>query len=140
MVQTANKKEIEEILNDHQLGTLATVKDNKPFSRYMTFFNDNFTLYTATDRETHKVDDINKNPNVHILLGYTYDGINDKYIEIEGQAEIHDNQNIKEKLWNDKLKPWFNGPEDPSYTVLKIVPTKIRLMNTTNSEPQILEL
>ncbi|MCT2536179.1 pyridoxamine 5'-phosphate oxidase family protein [Aquibacillus koreensis] len=139
-MQSANKSEVEKILNDHQLGTLATVKDGKPFSRYMTFFNDDLTLYTATDNHTHKVDDIKNNPNVHILIGYTYDGLNDKYLEIEGQADVENTEGIKSKLWNEKLEPWFDGPEDPNYSVLKITPTEIRLMNTEDHEPRILEL
>lgn len=130
----------EDILTNHQIGTLASVKNDKPFSRYMTFFHEGYTLYTATDKHTHKVDDLSHNPNVHVLLGYTYDGTTDAYLEIEGKASIEDNKDTKQKIWNEKLEPWFNGPEDPNYTVLKIDPSEIRLMNTKEEEAQVLDL
>ncbi|MFB1050275.1 pyridoxamine 5'-phosphate oxidase family protein [Paraliobacillus sp. JSM ZJ581] len=128
------------ILNDHQIGTLATIEGDKPYSRYMTFFHDGFTLYTATNKQTHKVEDIKTNPHVHILLGYTFDGTDDAYIEIEGKASIHQDEMIKKRLWNDHLKPWFKGPQDPNYTVLKIIPSEIRLKNTTDGQVHHLDL
>ncbi|GAA5416414.1 general stress protein 26 [Paraliobacillus ryukyuensis] len=124
------KETVLKILEDHQIGTLATVENNKPYSRYMTFFNEAYTLYTATNKETHKVEDIEENPNVHILIGYTFDGIGDEFLEIEGKAEIHDEEAMKHKLWNDHLKSWFSGPDDPNYIVLKITPVEIRIRNT----------
>ncbi|SDK28664.1 pyridoxamine 5'-phosphate oxidase family protein [Sediminibacillus albus] len=140
MEQSEIKAKAERILDSNLIGTLATVKGDKPFSRYMTFFNDNFTLYSATDKNTHKVEDIEKNNSVHILIGYNGEGLDNAYLEIEGKAAIKDSPEIKEKIWNEKLSPWFEGPADPSYTVLEIQPDEIRLMNTKENDPQILQL
>lgn len=134
IVQTVKK-----ILDDHQIGTLATIENNKPYSRYMTFFHDGITLYTATNKQTHKVEDIKQNSHVHILLGYTFDGTTDEYIEIEGEASIHDEEEMKKRLWNEKLEPWFSGPTDTKYTVLKITPIEIRLKNTSDAKTHKLE-
>ncbi|CQR48359.1 General stress protein 26 [Paraliobacillus sp. PM-2] len=134
------KETVLKILDDHQIGTLATVEGNKPYSRYMTFFHDELTLYTATNIQTHKVKDIETNPHVHILIGYTFDGTGDEYIEIEGEASIHQEEDMKKRLWNDHLKPWFEGPEDPNYTVLKITPIEIRLKNTRDAKVHHLDL
>lgn len=133
------KQTILKILDDHQIGTLATIERNKPYSRYMTFFHDELTLYTATNKQTHKVQDIETNPNVHILLGYSFDGLGDEYIELEGTATIHQDQVMKDRLWNDHLKPWFSGPQDPNYIVLKITPDNIQLRNTTDTQVQQLD-
>lgn len=116
---------------------MATVAQNKPHSRYMTFFHDQLTLYTATSKETHKVDDLEHNPYVHIIIGYTFDGLGDEYIEIEGSCAIHDDQAMKEKLWNDQLKPWFDGPHDPNYLVLKITPSLFTLKNSQGGQEQL---
>ncbi|WP_153464953.1 MULTISPECIES: pyridoxamine 5'-phosphate oxidase family protein [Sediminibacillus] len=140
MEQHQIKDKATSILDSNLIGTMATVKEDKPFSRYMTFFNDDFTLYTATDKETHKVDDIDKNNRVHILLGYKGEGLEDAYLEIEGTAAIKESNDIKKKLWNDKLEAWFEGPDDPEYVVLEIKPIEIRLMNTKEGSPQLLEL
>ena len=133
-------KEVLDILKKHKVGTLATVVDNKPHSRYMTFFNDELMLYTPTNKNTHKAEEIDENPNVHILLGYEGEGFGDEYIEFEGKASISEDQRLKEKIWNDQMKNWFEGPNDPDYIILAIKPNKIRLMNSGQESPQTLEV
>jgi general stress protein 26 len=134
------KQKVESILNDSNEGTLATVEQNKPHSRYMTFHHEGLTLYTATNKETHKVDELEQNPNVHILLGYEGNGYGDGYLEIEGIAKIRDDE-MKSKLWNEKMENWFDGPNDPNYVVLEINPSEIRLMNNHKGQShEILEL
>ncbi len=140
MEQKELKKKITEIINKHKVGTLATVSNNKPFTRYMTFFNKDLTLYTATSSDTHKIDDIEENSNVHILLGYEGEGFGDTFVEVEGKASIEDGSEIKNKLWSTLFKVVFSGPNDPKYVVLKIVPTQIRLMNKKGHPPETLEL
>ncbi|SER99166.1 pyridoxamine 5'-phosphate oxidase family protein [Psychrobacillus sp. OK032] len=138
MAKTA-KELAQKILKDSLIGTMATIEQNKPHSRYMTFFNDDFILYSATSKKTHKVEEIQKNPNTHILLGYEGKGFGDSFLEIEGTVEEHDDESMKEKVWNNALKGWFDGPEDPNLIILKITPTQIRVMNTKGEEPQIVE-
>ncbi|WP_064094361.1 pyridoxamine 5'-phosphate oxidase family protein [Rossellomorea aquimaris] len=134
------KQQILGVLEESKVGTLATVKNNKPHSRYMTYYHDDLTLYTPTSKDTHKTDEIDDNPNVHILLGYEGRGYGDTFVEIEGKASIEDSSEYKEKLWNEHLKKWFEGPNDPNYIVLKIEPTLIRLMNDDEGSPHTLEL
>ena len=127
------------ILEKNMVGTMATVQQNKPHSRYMTFFHDEFILYTVTNKKTHKVEEAAKNPYTHILLGYDGKGFGDSFLEIEGVIEESDDKAMKEKVWNNALKGWFDGPDDPNLIVLKITPTQIRLMNTKGKDPQIVE-
>lgn len=134
------KNKVFEVLEKKQTGVLASVKKNKPHSRYMTFFHDDLTFYTPTSIDTHKADEIQDNPNVHVLVGYEGEGYNDPYLEIEGTATIRDDQGLKEKFWNDQMKHYFDGPNDPNYILLEIKPSLIRLMNAGEHEPQILEL
>ncbi|MGD6793228.1 pyridoxamine 5'-phosphate oxidase family protein [Metabacillus indicus] len=137
--QTLNQ-EVLQVLEKHKVGTLSTVVDNKPHSRYMTFSNDELMLYTPTNVHTHKADEIEKNPNVHILLGYEGEGYGDSYVEFEGTAEISTDQELKDRIWNEHMKNWFNGPDDPDYIVLAIKPNKIRLMNSGQKTPQTLDV
>jgi general stress protein 26 len=139
MTKTAKELALK-ILNDNMIGTMATVQQNKPHSRYMTFFNEDFILYTATSKQTHKVEELQKNPNTHILIGYDGKGFGDSFLEIEGTVIESDDESLKEKVWNKALKGWFDGPEDPSLLILKITPTQIRVMNNKGDEPQIVQL
>lgn len=140
MNQSELKQQALSILDASRVGVLSTVKDSKPYSRYMTFFNDEFTLYTPTSKKTQKVDDLENNPNAHIMLGYEGEGVGDAFLEIEGQMGIHDDASMIDKVWNDHLKGWFTGPDDPNLLILAIKPTRVRLINKKGEEPQSIDL
>ncbi|WP_430787589.1 pyridoxamine 5'-phosphate oxidase family protein [Virgibacillus flavescens] len=140
MTQQETKASIEKILNNSMVGTMATVQKNKPHSRYMTFSHEALKLYTVTNKETHKTDEIKTNPYTHILLGYDGDGFGDDYVEYEGKVTINDSAELKKKMWNDHMKSWFDGPEDPNFIVLEIEPIQINLMNKKGESPKRLEL
>ena len=63
-------KAIEKVLNSSKIGVLSTAHHNKPNSRYMVFYNDDLNLYTKTNINSLKVEEIENNPDAHILLGY----------------------------------------------------------------------
>ncbi|CAH0205320.1 General stress protein 26 [Peribacillus sp. Bi96] len=140
MSQNQLKEKALNIIGDHKIGVLSSVENNKPHSRYMTFFNDELTLYTPTSAKTEKIDEIEKNPNVHILIGYENEGLGDSYLEISGTSKINDSQELKDKLWNESFENWFDGPKDPNYILLQIKPESIRLMNNNGEPPQELSL
>ncbi|MDP1420059.1 pyridoxamine 5'-phosphate oxidase family protein [Peribacillus simplex] len=140
MIQNQLKEKVLNIIRDHKIGVLSSVENNKPHSRYMTFFNDELTLYTPTSGKTEKIDEIEKNPNVHILIGYDNEGFGDSYLEISGTSKINDSQELKDKLWNGSFEDWFEGPNDPNYIILQIKPESIRLMNNNGEPPQELSL
>lgn len=140
MAQEELKKRALNILEQSYVGTLATVKDNKPHSRYMTFFHEDFTLYTATSKDTQKVDELEANPNAHILIGYDGEGLGDEFLEIEGKMTEHDDQGTIDKVWNEHLEGWFSGPDDPKLLIISIQPTRVRVMNRKGEKPQSIEL
>jgi len=104
----------------------------------MSFQREDVTLFTATSKQTHKVDEIQENPNVHVLLGY--EDWNDPYIEVQGTVTIRDDKETKEEFWHDMMKNWFSGPDDPDYIILEIKPSVYRLMNSKEREPVEMEL
>ncbi|MDU0414612.1 pyridoxamine 5'-phosphate oxidase family protein [Bacillus paralicheniformis] len=140
MDQQQLKNKVLDILDHHKIGSLATVESGKPHSRYMTFFHDGLTLYTPTSDETHKAEEIDNNPNVHVLLGYNGEGLGDAYLEITGTAKLNHSKDLKDKIWDEKLERWFDGKDDPNLTVLEIEPSEIRLMNEGESTPVMLDL
>lgn len=138
MEQSETKKAIEQILDESDVGVMSTVCQNKPYSRYMTFGREGLTLYTATSKDTHKVDDIEANPNTHIILGYEGDGYGDEYVEYEGKVALKDSEKLKKKLWNSYMDNWFSGLDDPNYIIMEISPTQIKRMNKKGKEPEVL--
>ncbi|WP_347861608.1 pyridoxamine 5'-phosphate oxidase family protein [Salimicrobium sp. PL1-032A] len=141
MNQEELKSHIKDILKDHKVGTLATVKNNKPHSRFMTFWNDeNLTLFTPTSNETYKAEEIEENPFVHIIIGYEGAGPGDAFLEIQGQAQIRSDEKIRDWIWNDHMERWFSSKDDDELIVLEIFPETIRLMNESKETPEQLDM
>lgn len=140
MSQEELKQKVLNLLDEQKVGTLATVEQNQPHTRYMTFFHEGLTLYTPTSKETHKADEIEKNPNVHILIGYTGEGFGDTYVEIAGTATLTDDPELIDRLWSNEMEKWFKGKDDPNLVILKIEPTSIRYMNEGSGTPAELSL
>lgn len=140
MNQDEIRNHVEKVLDESETGTMATVKNNKPHSRYMTFFHKDFILYTVTDQDTDKTEEIEKNPHTHLMIGYEGEGFGDEYVEIAGEVRFNDSADIKKELWSDEMGAYFKGPDDPDFTVLEIHPASIRLMNRKGGSPVELEM
>ncbi|MGG0028091.1 pyridoxamine 5'-phosphate oxidase family protein [Bacillus safensis subsp. osmophilus] len=140
MSQEELKQKVLNLLDEQKIGTLATVEQNQPHTRYMTFFHKGLTLYTPMSKETHKAEEIEKNPNVHILIGYSGEGFGDTYAEIAGTATLTDDSELIDRLWSDEMEKWFKGKDDPNLVILKIDPTSIRYMNEGSRTPAELSL
>ncbi|ANE48807.1 general stress protein [Paenibacillus swuensis] len=104
----------------HPICSFGTVEGNRPKVRYMKLYNDGLTVYLATDRKTHKVDELKSNPNVHLLFGQEKE-----VVAIEGTGKVNDDETVRKKLWNREFEHWFSGPDDPDYVVLVIEPSRI---------------
>ena len=134
------KNKVLEIISEHRTGVLSSVENNKPHSRYMTFYNEDLTLFTPTKLDTEKVEEIEKNPSVSVLLGYEKKGQTDSYVEINGTSTINDSQDLKSQFWDESFNQWFNSPEDPNYVFLQIQPETIRVLNVQGGPAQELNL
>lgn len=140
MNQQDLKQQVVNIISDHRTGVLSSVENNKPHSRYMTFYNEDLTLFTPTKFDTEKIDEIEKNPYVSVLLGYEEKGQSDSYVEIAGTSTINSSQELKKQFWDESFKQWFASPEDPNYVFLQIKPETVRILNNQGEPPQELNL
>ncbi|XXM70635.1 pyridoxamine 5'-phosphate oxidase family protein [Lysinibacillus sphaericus] len=134
------KDKVKELFSHHKTGTLATIRDNKPYSRFMIFNHDDLTLYTATNEHAHKAEDIAQNPNVHILLGWDLGSDHEHYVEIEAEASVEGSAELKKKFWSEELMHWTASPDDPEYLLLKLKPVTILYYEKPGKEPQELSL
>lgn len=134
---TSVREDILEILNREKIGTMATVRNGKPYSRYMTFQHEDFVLYTVTSKHSEKVEELQQNPYTHILYGYENEGFGDAYVEIEGKVTAFEDEGIKNKL-AELFSGIFIGTRDEMLT-LKIEPIRMRLMNKKGEPPKEIE-
>ena len=126
------KEKVLSIINDNKIGTMATLNGQKPYVRYMTFANEDFTLFTTTIQDSQKVFDLENNPYSHILLGYTKEDLNAPYVEILAKLTEIKDDTLKLKMVNF-FKDLFNSDEDEMVT-LQLEPVTIKLMN--DGDPQ----
>ncbi|WP_342563989.1 pyridoxamine 5'-phosphate oxidase family protein [Paenibacillus sp. FSL R7-0345] len=127
-----NNNELEQTiiktLDDNKFGSFGTIEaGNKPKVRYMAVFHDGLNIYLATNRKTHKVEELQDNPNAFLLLGYEQGGGKD-VLEIEARASVTKDDSLRSKVWNKSLEEWFKGPDDPDYVILELTPTRIEYM------------
>ncbi|AHV95258.1 pyridoxamine 5'-phosphate oxidase family protein [Paenibacillus sabinae] len=117
-------------LDDNTFGSFGTIEAGaKPKVRYMAVFHEGLNLYLATDRKTHKVEELQTNPNVFLLLGYEAGGSKD-ILGIEARASVTKDGSLRQKIWNKDLERWFKGPEDPDYIILELSSTRIEYTGT----------
>lgn len=129
-----DNRQLEELiiktLDANKFGSFGTIEEgNKPKVRYMAVFHEGLNIYLATNRKTHKVEELEDNPNAFLLLGYESGGSKD-VLEIEATVAVTKDEALRSKVWNKELEPWFTGPEDPNYVILELTPTRIEYIGS----------
>lgn len=137
------KNKIIEVIEQAKLGSVATIKDGKPWVRYMVIHADNkdkdLNFYTTTFINSRKVEQIKKNNNIHVTIGGDPKNWQAAYVNIQATAQIATDLETKKKCWCDMLKQFFSGPEDPNYAVIKISAQTIEYMEPGAHKPEIYE-
>ena len=80
---------------------------------------DEHAIYFLTDVESHKDEEIAKNP--HVGLAFADTGSH-TYVAVTGRAEISNHREKVHELWSTPAKAWWDSSEDPSIRVLKVTP------------------
>lgn len=132
------KRRILELITNYPVGSLATIKDGKPWVRYMVVQPQaDLTLFTTSFAPSRKVEQIRKNPNVHLAFGADPRDYALPYVNIVGTAEILTDSATKLKCWKEEYKQYYKGPDDPNYVVIRIVPSLIEYMGAGAHQPEI---
>ena len=135
------KVKILEKMKAHTLASFATVtNDTKPWTRYVVINADEqMNIWFATFKGSRKVNQIATNPEVHLTLGVGDMQRAVSWLQIQGRAEILDDEETKKTVWYDMLEPIFTGPEDPNYVVCKVKPYRIEYYSMNKKKPDIWE-
>lgn len=119
---------------DGQLVTrpMATQK-RKPFA----------DLWFVTSIETHKVDELQADPNVS--LGY-YDAGTKEWVSVSGSATISQDRDLIRELHQPDWTMWFEeeggskdgGPDDPRLALILVDAISVHYMKAKHSRPRML--
>ncbi len=135
------KQRIFDAAKEMQLINFATItEDGKPWVRYVMGKADNdLVMRFCTHLESRKVPQIRKNPNVHISLGVSSLETAKNWVQIQGTAEVSTDKAERDSFWFDDLKNYFTGPDDPSYCVVIIRPSRIEFGTIGRMTPEVWE-
>jgi len=130
---------IYEILKKPQLSGLATItEDGKPWVRYvLALTSEDLTIHIATFAKSRKVSQIEKNPEVHLTCGITDPANMGPYLQIQGRATLDTSKEMRHSLWYDELNNIFQGPDDPHYGVIQVIPYRIEYCTLETPEPVV---
>ncbi|MGJ1194790.1 pyridoxamine 5'-phosphate oxidase family protein [Sphingobacterium spiritivorum] len=114
-------EKIREIVDDAKTCFFCTdIRTGVPLSvRPMTVLqvDDNGYLWFMTSSQTHKDEEVAKDPFVNLMM---QSGKRAGFLNLYGIAEeIQDQEKINE-LWSPALEIWFDGPEDPRIVLLRV--------------------
>ena len=126
-------------MNEHTLASFATISDDgKPWTRYVVVkADDQMNIWFATFKNSRKVHQIAKNPDVHLVLGVTDPQTAVSWLQVQGRAEILGDVETKNLVWYDLLSSIFSGPDDPNYVACKVTPSRIEYYTMNVPQPEI---
>jgi general stress protein 26 len=127
------------IITKPQLSGFATItEDGKPWVRYvMAVGAEDMTIRFASFVGARKVRQIAQNPEVHLTCGVTDPANMKPYLQIQGKARFSTEQEERHGFWDDMLKPFFSGPDDPNYGVVTVTPYRIEFCSPRTFMPEV---
>ncbi len=135
------KQRIFDAAKELQLINFATItEEGKPWVRYVMGKADKDLVFRfCTHLESRKVSQIKKNPDIHISLGVSSLETAKHWMQVQGTAEISTDKSERDAFWFDDLKNYFTGPDDPSYSVVIIKPSRIEFGTMGQMTPEVWE-
>ena len=132
------KGKILKVIKEYPVGSLATIKDGKPWVRYMMMqVHEGSSIYSTTFTASRKMAQIKENNNVHIAFGADPKSMMIPFVNVEGTAEILTDPETKKKCWHDMLSEFFKGPDDPDYSVIKVTPRIMEYWKHGAGKPEV---
>lgn len=107
--------------NAAETRAMANIRSKELYPENMVLFQeDDLTNFIITAASSEKVDQIRDNENVSL---YYYCPKERKSLTLFGEMRVLEDNIIKDKLWEDEWRVFFNmGKEDPEYMVLQFIP------------------
>ena len=131
------KKKILKVIEGSKLASLATIANGRPWVRYVVARSEGLILYICTFKDSRKVKQIKKNPNVHLTIGGSMENMEAPYVQITACARARSDAGIRKRLWMPFMRKYYTGVDDPQYVVIEVQPVLIEYMSTETHTPRI---
>jgi len=142
------KNKLIEFLSEVEYSELITVKDDVPHTRPMVYANDGVTIYMISKKNATKVNHIEKNPNVSVLIIKSFkESEKIKELTLEGKASILPTSEERDnafRMFDKKSKnfQFWVGKSNDDYEVLRIEPHLMKYFDYSREDgkPLVLNL
>jgi len=135
------KKTILDFVGSYQYSNLITIAgDGTPRGRMMAHLplKNDMVIWYATGSQSRKIAEIENNPAVSVFF---YRPTDHSGVSAMGRAEIVKDDETRKKMWQDAWSAyWKEGPTDPGYCLIKIIPKKIEYLDYPNHTQETLQL
>lgn len=114
----------EKVLSATDIAFLATCDEDKPRVRPVNVaLREGLVLWIASYTRWHKVEQLEKNPNVEVCVLVD----SGAHVRIVGRGLLRDSVEEKRHILESfpLMRNYFSDPEDPEYTLIKIVPEQV---------------
>lgn len=134
-----NLQEIAQRLRNLDVGMLTTITSNgllasRPMSNNGNVEWDGTSCYFTYD-DSRMVSDIEENPAVMV----TFEGDDGLYIALQGTAELIDDEEQFEEMWEERFDKWFpQGPQTPGLIMIKVTAERVKFWQDEDSGECIL--
>ena len=120
---------------------LATVDADGPHVRPVTLIDHDGAYWIETGTGSAKVTQIRDNSKVELCLLFT-EGENSGYVRLSAAAEIVTDAATRKRVSSHTgfFKDYWTSPDDPSFTLLHIMPTVVEYMRPGEMEPHLFKL
>ena len=118
----------EELMAYTKYCILATVDEaGVPQLRMMDPFpaEKDMTVWLGTNRNSHKVSEIRKNPRVSLFYQVP-NGVG--YVSIEGRAYLVDEEAAKSEYWKQEWEQFY-ARDKSNYLLIKVVPSRLEVVS-----------
>ena len=100
-------------------------------------------LWFVTDRESHKLDELEQDPNVNLAY---YRGGTREWVSVSGTAQVSNDRRAIADLYRADWKMWFNdeggdrsgGPDDPRIALILVEVESVTYMKAGKPKPVVL--
>lgn len=137
LIKSELKNKILNVIEGRKLAALATVAGGRPWVRLVMCYSDGLNFYISTYKDSRKVAQIKKNPNVHLTISRDVNDLNAAYVQVAGKARVRRDARIRNKYWCDFMKKYYSGPNDPNYVVIEVKPRLIEYRSSESEEVEV---
>lgn len=116
---------------------LATAVGSQPRVRPVTLINFDKTFWVGTGTNSAKVKQIRHNADIEFCLQFEQDSQNG-YVRVAGVANIVTDKKTKARLAAhiDSFNDHWEGVDDPTYTLIQIIPVEIEYRRSSEMAVQ----